>query len=144
MRKLSSADTAMVTATAQRTTGLLTAKRAAALPLVAALALALAVAPGAAGSAAVAHCPSPAPGYGPKNDPSLPIGDVTTHAMSCSAARTAIRKGSFSVHGSCFGIPGSGPCRSTFTTPGFHCNAAKLGTVRCSARARRFSFGWSE
>lgn len=90
------------------------------------------------------HCPAPAAGQGPKNDRSLPIGDVTAGHMSCDAVHRAIRRGSFSVHGACFGIPGVGPCRSTFKTQGFRCTAPSLGTFRCKGAARRFSFGWSE
>ena len=97
-----------------------------------------------ASSATVMHCPAPAPGQGPKNDRSLPIGALVARNMSCSAARTAIRRGSFSVHGACFGIPSATPCRSSFKTPGFRCMAPTLGMFRCTAHLRRFSFGWGE
>jgi hypothetical protein len=98
---------------------------------------------GATGASAVAvHCTPP--GQGPSNDASLPIGLLTADNMSCRAAREAIRRGTFTVHGGCFGGPNAPPCHTRFTTRGFRCTAPRLGDIRCTDRARRFSFAWGE
>ncbi len=80
---------------------------------------------------------------GPKNDPSLPTGDVRARNMKCSAARTAIHKGTFTFLGDCYGrLQTPGPCRDGFHTPGFRCRPgpAPRGGVRCTAGRREFSF----
>jgi hypothetical protein len=91
------------------------------------------------------NCRPPAQGEGPKNDPSLPIGLLRAHNMSCRAARAAIRRGSFTTRGGCFGAgPGSPPCQTFFRTPGFRCRAPDLGDFRCTDGGRRFRFAWGE
>lgn len=112
--------------------------------LIALLLAALVIGAATASGATTQHCREPAQGQGPRNDRSLPIGNVTARGMSCSAARTAIRKGMFTLRGGCFAGPHQPPCLSSFTTPGFRCTAPRLGLIRCVANARRFRFGWSE
>ena len=107
----------------------------------------LAVSATAASGATSVHCHAPAQGQGPKNDRSLPIGNVTARGISCRAARSAIRRGTFKLRGGCFRGPNLPPCRSSFATRGFHCTAPRLGLIRCTGRAhpaRRFSFAWGE
>jgi hypothetical protein len=89
-------------------------------------------------------CPPPGRGQGPKNDRSLPIGPITARNMTCRAVHAAIRVGSVSFRGGCFGGPNKPPCRTYFKTPGFRCSAPRLGTFVCVAPGRRFKFDWTE
>ena len=90
---------------------------------------------------AAAHCAAPGLDHGPKNDRSLPIGNVRARNLSCQAARRAIRNGRITIH--CCGSPG--PAFARFKTPHFRCTARPLGHVHCTASRRRaFSFDWSE
>jgi hypothetical protein len=114
----------------------------AAMVLVAALGGAVPVA--AAGAGATVHCTPPGNGQGPRNDASLPIGLLSVQHMSCHAARSAIRAGTFIIHGGCFGPTRPEPCRTYFRTPGFRCRAPHLGNFHCTDRARRFDFAWGE
>jgi hypothetical protein len=111
--------------------------------VIVALAFAALTAVPAAGAAGHG-CPPPGRGQGPKNDRSLPIGPTTARNMTCRAVHAAIRAGTVSFHGNCFGGPGGEPCHSSFKTPGFRCSAPKLGTFVCLARRRRFRFDWTE
>lgn len=96
-----------------------------------------ALAGGSVARVAALHCTAPAR----LGNDSPPLGGVIARSMSCAAARAAMRRGKLYVHG-CFGAPG--PCASAFHTRGFHCQARPVGTVRCRAGRRSFSFGWSE
>jgi hypothetical protein len=88
------------------------------------------------------RCSTPA--HGPKNDRSLPIGGLSVRNMTCSTADAAIARGTFAVHGSCFGAPGNAPCRATFRTAGFRCAQPSSGRIRCAVGRRVFEFGWGE
>ena len=91
-------------------------------------------------------CGTPPVGGGPKNDRYLNIPDIKARGLTCRVARTAIRAGTFTIHG-CFGQPGR--CYATFRTPHFRCKEAKAGSMRCTPTSsgrsgRMFEFRWGE
>jgi hypothetical protein len=108
--------------------------------------LAVAVLAGSTGASARSRreCGGAPVGGGPRNDRSLPIGDIRAGGISCRTARRAIRDGTFAIHG-CFGKPGR--CYTSFHTAGFRCRDPQLGLITCRGRRHprhEFRFNWSE